>query len=422
MSLSFSSRVARAVLAGVASIVFAITPALAATPDKDPSPPHIETKAAKAREKTGAGKISAKPATKSDKKKTEKKTEKKKTPAKSDPKGAAAKGDKKQKPVAKKADTKLKTKKGEKKPATKKVEKKTEKKSGAKKDAAKGEEPGGAIKGPASIGAPNRGKLSGAIKLHKSKGLKLRDRAQAWGTPDLVKLLQRAAGKVRKKYPKSVMLVGDLSKKSGGPLTGHNSHQSGRDADVGFYVANSKGKPAAMTRFVAFEGDGSSEKVSWAQFDDARNWALVEALLTDKDTTVRYIFVSNPLRTRMLAYAKKQKVAKDLYTKAAYAMLSPRDADVHDDHFHVRISCPEAMKSVCVEESIGRTTTVASDKDDDEKGAAASDAKAAAKGDPKTTAKSGAKAGDAKSDAKGDGKAGAKSAAKAGDDPYAGAP
>ncbi|MEZ4306659.1 MAG: penicillin-insensitive murein endopeptidase [Polyangiaceae bacterium] len=290
MSLSFSSRVARAVLAGVASIVFAITPALAATPDKDPSPPHIETKAAKAREKTGAGKISAKPATKGDKKKTEKKSEKKKTTAKSDPKGAAAKSDQKQKPVAKKADTKLKTKKGEKKPATKKVEKK---KSGAKKDAAKkGEEPGGAIKGPASIGAPNRGKLSGAIKLHKSKGLKLRDRAQAWGTPDLVKLLQRAAGKVRKKYPKSVMLVGDLSKKSGGPLTGHNSHQSGRVADVGFYVANSK-EAGGDDRGSSRSGDGSSEKVSWAQFDDARNWALVEALLTDKNTTVRHLRVES---------------------------------------------------------------------------------------------------------------------------------
>ena len=210
------------------------------------------------------------------------------------------------------------------------------------------------VKGTASIGAPNKGRLQGGVKLKSSRSLKVREHAQAWALPALAKLLQRAAGKVAKHHPRSVMLVGDLSQKSGGALTGHNSHQSGRDADVAFYVANSKGQPAAMKRFIAFDGTGKSAQVTWAQFDDARNWSLVEALLTDKDTTVRYIFVSNPLRARMLAYAKKEKVAKDLLARAETTLMSPRDADVHDDHFHVRIACPDTMKGFCIEESGAR--------------------------------------------------------------------
>jgi penicillin-insensitive murein endopeptidase len=235
------------------------------------------------------------------------------------------------------------------------AKKSTEKKDDAKAKAASKEAPkADPIKGPASIGAPNKGKLVGGVKLHSSQSLKVRERAQPWGLPALVKLLQRAAGKVAKRHSKSVMIVGDLSQKAGGAMTGHNSHQSGRDADVGFYIANSKGKPATMTRFVAFDGAGKSTQVTWAQFDDARNWTLVEALLTDAIAPVRYIFVSNPLRARVLAYAAKKKVAKDLYAKAESTLLAPRDADVHDDHFHVRIACPPEMKGICVEEPVGQ--------------------------------------------------------------------
>ena len=266
-----------------------------------------------------------------------------------DKKGAVAKkdaADKKGAVAKKDATDKKDADKGDKKDAATKAKV-------AKKDEPKDPKKDG--KGASSIGAPNKGKLAGALKLRPSRALKIKQRATTWALPDLVKLLQRAAGKVAKKHPRSVLLVGDLSQKNGGPMLGHNSHQTGRDADVGFYVANSKGKPAAMTRFVAFDGAGKSSQVTWAQFDDARNWALVEALLTDKDAPARYIFVSNPLRLRLLAYAAKKKVAKDLQTKAAFAMLSPRDADVHDDHFHVRIGCPESMRGTCHEESLARS-------------------------------------------------------------------
>jgi len=354
------SRLARSVLAATTAALLLIAPAAAlAARDKAGS---ADVKDG-ARGKDGAAKDAKIKAKKDDAaaKTAEavKKAEAEKVAAKkAETDKAAAKKAEAEKAAAKKAETeKIAAKKAETekaKVARKHDAAKHDAAKVAKKDEAREDDAVKGIKGTASVGAPNNGRLVRGVKLRSSRSLKVRERAQTWGVPGLVKLLQRAAGKVAKHHPRSVMLIGDLSQKSGGAMTGHNSHQSGRDADVGFYVANSKGKPAAMKRFVAFDGTGRSTQVTWAQFDDERNWALVEALITDKETPVRYIFVSAPLRNRVLAHASRKKVAKDLYTRAASVLLAPRDADVHDDHFHVRIACPEAMKGHCQEESRGR--------------------------------------------------------------------
>lgn len=211
-------------------------------------------------------------------------------------------------------------------------------------------------KGPQSVGAPNGGKLARGEKLASNRSLEVRGGGHAWGTPELVQVLKRSAAKVRKKHKGSVLFVGDLSAKHGGPLFGHNSHQSGRDADVGFYMKHDDGKQVNPHRFVPFGGDGRARDGAIVRFDDERNWLFIESLITDPKVDVRYIFISMGLRKRLLTYAsQKRKVAPDLYTKAAAALMSPADVDVHDDHFHVRIACPEKMRPLCVEESyIGR--------------------------------------------------------------------
>lgn len=229
-------------------------------------------------------------------------------------------------------------------------------KTDAKKAEHTGKKPGASRtpetkkKGAVSLGAPNAGKLRGGEKLTSNRSLEVRGGAHAYGLPELVKVLKRAASKVNRKHKGSVLFVGDLSAKKGGALFGHNSHQSGRDADVGFYMLRD-GKHTNPHRFVTFGGDGRGRGGELAVFDDERNWAFVEALLTDEKTDVRYLFVSMGLRTRLLKFAAKKNVPKELYTKAAAALMSPADADVHDDHFHVRISCPERMRPECVEES-----------------------------------------------------------------------
>lgn len=242
-------------------------------------------------------------------------------------------------------------------------------KSTAKTDGSKGEARKAGPKGDAkaragaprtaagtqSIGAPNRGRLTGGMRLRPTKHMEIKPYARTWALPELVRLLRRASEDVAKKHRGSVLFVGDLSAKAGGPLDGHHSHQSGRDVDVGFFVANTKGGSVHLKRFIAFDASGKAPKdFSWVRFDDARNWALVEALVKDPSAGVRYIFISSALRARLLAYAAKKQVPKDIISRAAAAMTGPREAGLHDDHFHVRIACPESMIPGCSEEPSAR--------------------------------------------------------------------
>jgi penicillin-insensitive murein endopeptidase len=164
-------------------------------------------------------------------------------------------------------------------------------------------------------------------------------------------MLHHAASAVARKHRGSQMFVGDLSGRTGGHLDGHGSHQTGRDADVGFYVMNSKGRPIAAKRFIPFDGAGNARDAQGVRFDEARNWTMIEAMLKDEKAGLRYLFISNALRAKLLAYAAKKHVAKEMIDRAASAMMSPRDADLHDDHVHVRIACPASMRDVCIEEA-----------------------------------------------------------------------
>jgi penicillin-insensitive murein endopeptidase len=169
-----------------------------------------------------------------------------------------------------------------------------------------------------------------------------------WGLEPLVSMIERAARAVRRHYPDAILSVGHLSRAGGGDIDRHRSHESGRDADISFFVRSVSGKQLLASHFVAFQGDGSA--VSWpgAYFDDAKNWALVAALVSDPEAHVSHLFVSAPLRARLLAYAEASGAPSALRMRAAEAMQQPHGTLPHDDHFHVRIGCPAHMES-CVE-------------------------------------------------------------------------
>lgn len=203
-----------------------------------------------------------------------------------------------------------------------------------------------------SVGSPTEGHLVGGAHLADAPYLRIVPSYAAgdvrWGLGSLVGMLDRAARSVRRQYPDAVMSVGHLSKQSGGELDRHASHESGRDADVQFYVKNDRGQPVYADHFAAFKGDGTAASWPGAHFDDARNWALVAALLNDPVAHVSHIFVATPIRARLLAYAARMGVAESLRDRAALTMVQPHGSLPHDDHFHVRISCPSGMTG-CVE-------------------------------------------------------------------------
>jgi penicillin-insensitive murein endopeptidase len=169
-----------------------------------------------------------------------------------------------------------------------------------------------------------------------------------WGVEPLVAMLDRAARSVRHQFPDAITSVGHLSREGGGEIDRHRSHESGRDADIGFFVRTASGRQLLETSFVAFRGDGTAPTWPGALFDDAKNWAFVSAMLEDPEARVTHIFVASPMRARLLAYAERIGWPEALRLRAAELMHQPRGSLPHDDHFHVRIACPEHMQG-CVE-------------------------------------------------------------------------
>lgn len=204
-----------------------------------------------------------------------------------------------------------------------------------------------------TVGYPNAGWQVRAKRLRGKGPLKIKpsSRDRVYGHPALVLMLERSARQMAKSARGSVMLVGDLSSKEGGPLPGHVSHQSGRDADIGFYVKDGKGRPLVSHEFVAFAEDGRARDRSDVHFDDWRNWLLVQSWCKDHRAGLSHIFVAAWLRRRMLDYAEHQPAFRKYVPQASVLLKQPEDSAPHDDHFHVRISCPTVQADICREQS-----------------------------------------------------------------------
>ena len=205
-----------------------------------------------------------------------------------------------------------------------------------------------------SVGPPNEGRLEGGIHLDVTKphlrGAPMHSSVDTrWGLPALVHAIDHAAKAVTKKYPGAVLNVGDLSRRNGGELARHHSHESGRDADLGFYVVDAQGKPLSRATFVKIDDKLAAEDITGARFDVARNWLFLQNLLLDRDARVSHVFVAEPIKHALLAHARSRGVAHALYVRAALVMMQPTGGLPHDDHFHVRISCPSSMRKTCVE-------------------------------------------------------------------------
>lgn len=191
-----------------------------------------------------------------------------------------------------------------------------------------------------------------------------KERGNQYGTAELIGLIERSAAQVRGKDRRVVLGVADLSPKRGGKSIWHKSHQSGRDVDLLFYSTNAKRRPMKppTQQMVHYDGSGRAfapesmkhpyEEEGWEErrFDDKRNWLLVEALLSDPETRVQWIFVAKHLRGRMLRWAEKHDRPRWAIEYARVVMRQPLKAAPHDDHMHVRIYCPRADRDFgCVD-------------------------------------------------------------------------
>lgn len=208
-----------------------------------------------------------------------------------------------------------------------------------------------------SIGAPNAGRLEGGVELKSTPAMRYLpsyENAHArFAMPQLVALLDRVSKHIQKRFPGSVMGLGHLSKRNGGDIDRHASHETGRDADVAFYAKDAKGKPTLLPSLTRFDRLGRAEGHPGVVFDDARNWEMIVALVNDPEVRVASLFVAPFLRARLLAHGVKLGTDAKTLGRVRAVLIQPKGALLHDDHVHVRIGCPAGMRE-CVEYAIPR--------------------------------------------------------------------
>ncbi|MEM6962426.1 MAG: penicillin-insensitive murein endopeptidase [Myxococcota bacterium] len=213
----------------------------------------------------------------------------------------------------------------------------------------------------ASVGYTSYGLLFGGTKLPDRGPGFVRARpgeSTRFGTDELVGLVGRAAAAVARAYPGSALLrVGDLSGPSGGRHPRHGSHRVGRDVDLIFYVTDAMGRTTRGRGWLAFDRFGVAREPSMDAhdgaiffFDDARNWHLVRTMVLDPEAHVQWIFVSQGIKARLLAYGAAHESDPEALFRAAWVLHQPLRGNPHADHFHVRIACTTRQKMLgCID-------------------------------------------------------------------------
>ncbi len=189
-----------------------------------------------------------------------------------------------------------------------------------------------------SVGRPDRGKLRDPSRLPKSSAYYRRRTERTYASSHLIDHTLNVLEEVRRQHPGVHRLaIGDLSSKRGGSLSGHASHQSGRDIDLGFYYRK---QPAGYPQeFVV-----ASKKT----LDLAATWDMVESFAATSGSAggVSKIFLDYEVQGWLYDHARKRGVPKrrlkDVfqYPDGKFAKHGiVRHEPNHADHLHVRFGC-----------------------------------------------------------------------------------
>lgn len=185
--------------------------------------------------------------------------------------------------------------------------------------------------GSASIGSPTRGGLWGGVEMKDSEGI-VRAGAYGWGTESVILSIERAVREVRRCHPDSPKLyVGDIARERGGWLRPHRSHQSGLDADIGYFYKT---------------GSVWYQRATAENLDLPRTWTLIRALI--EGGNVEMIFMDISIQRLLQSYfetlPEAERPPADLFESPLRKDALIRHTWGHASHFHVRFTDPAAVK------------------------------------------------------------------------------
>ena len=188
--------------------------------------------------------------------------------------------------------------------------------------------------GSLSIGAPGSAMLLNPVALEPGPYWEISSRAEVFGTTETIEAISAALSKVHDVFPDAhPIVVGDISDEDGGRLKRHQSHQGGRDVDLGFFL-----KAGTAQQFVP----GTAANV-----DLAKNWALVRSLVTCTD--VETILLDTRIQRMLYKYAMGIGEDEAWLNEVFFFARGSKSAIVkhvpgHRNHYHVRFYNPVAQE------------------------------------------------------------------------------
>jgi len=210
-----------------------------------------------------------------------------------------------------------------------------------------------------SVGKASNGYLVDAARLpDKGEGYMTREiwlqRDNRYGTDELVELITGVARRLAPQMKGTKLVVADMSSHHGGGgrenSAFHRSHQSGRDADLLYYMRDALGQPFEADAMHQFDGRGRTHDGSNITLDVPRTWLLVKELVAAPEAPVQFIFMYEPIARLLLEHAAQIGEPPAVIAKARLALKQPGDSARHDDHMHVRVYCSKGDREFgCVD-------------------------------------------------------------------------
>ena len=177
------------------------------------------------------------------------------------------------------------------------------------------------------------GFLLNAPQLEQSP-LWIARRYTSYATPELLTGVRAGVYALREAHPDSPRLVlGDLSARFGGHLPPHLSHQSGRDADIGYFMRGALGKRLTGLALV-----------SARTIDVPRTWAFLHGML--KTGLLESAFIDYRLQRVLYKHAQASGVPaerlKEWFSFPLWKGGVISHLKGHADHMHVRFKAPSS--------------------------------------------------------------------------------
>jgi murein endopeptidase len=180
--------------------------------------------------------------------------------------------------------------------------------------------------GSLSVGSVSNGVLINAVPMPADPRWDIIDPRESWGTRETIGFITAAVAQVHSVFADTPPLfIGDISRQEGGRLNRHDTHQTGRDVDLGFYYKKGRGW---------WHAAGSSRNL-----DISRNWTLVRALLTCTD--LECVLLDIRIQKLLVRYARAMGEDEAWLNKVFQYPSGRRKALIrhvsgHRTHYHVR--------------------------------------------------------------------------------------